>query len=137
MLSQTEETAVIAKTRELCQAILDQPSMLAARQRIENFMGDEQARRQYEELVSTGQALQQKQERSVQLTPEEVTAFQTRRDQLLSNPVAKGFLDAQEQMRNVHHSVTKYLSMTLENGRVPTEQDVEAATCGNGCSCGH
>ena len=137
MLNETEQNAVIGKTQELCRAILDQPSIVSARQRIDAFLGDETARSQYQQLVTKGQELQQKQQNSVTLTDEEVAAFESSREQLMTNPIAKGFLDAQEQMRELHHSVNKFVSMTLESGRVPTTEDFEAATCGNGCSCGH
>ena len=81
--------------------------------------------------------LQTKRQLSTALSPEEVSEFETCRDQLLNNPVAKGFLDAQERMRTLHHSVTKYVTMTLETGRVPSPEDVAAASCGNGCNCDH
>ncbi|MBI5386491.1 MAG: YlbF family regulator [Verrucomicrobia bacterium] len=137
MTNQTEDTAVVQKTRELCQTILDQPSMVLVRQRIDTFMGDDAARAQYQDLVAKGQALQEKQQHALPLSDEEVREFQSQREQLLQNPVACGFLDAQEQMRAVQHSVNKFLTMTLESGRVPTVEDVEAASCGHGCNCGH
>ena len=137
MLNQSEQSAVIGKTQELCQTILDQPGMVSARQRIEAFLGDESARSQYQNVVTKGQELQQKQQTSTPLSDQEIAEFESSRDQLMQNPIAKGFLDAQEQMRELHHSVNKFVSMTLESGRVPTTEDFEAATCGNGCSCGH
>ena len=137
MLDQTEQSAVIAKTRELCQSILDQPSVAAARQRIEAFLEDDHARAEYQGLAAKGEALQQKQQMAMPLTEQEIADFQSHRDRVMSNPVAKGFLDAQEQMREVHHSVNKFVSMTLESGQVPTVEDFAAATCGHGCNCGH
>ena len=64
----SETNAISEKTRELCQTILEQPEMKSIRQRIENFMGDAGTRSEYESLVNKGQALQQKQQASVQLT---------------------------------------------------------------------
>ena len=61
METMTEESTILAKTRELCQAILDEPNMRAVRERVDAFMGDEKARSLYDGLVSKGQALQQKQ----------------------------------------------------------------------------
>src|SRR5215472_90203 len=91
-----EETPVIQKTRELCQTILDQPSMQSIRQRIDAFMGDEPTRTQYDELVNKGQALQQKQQMALALTGEEIADFEQHRDGLMKNPVARDFMDAQE-----------------------------------------
>jgi len=134
-----EETPVLRKTKELCQTILDEPNMQSIRQRIDAFMGDEKSRAQYDELVSKGQALQQKQQMSMPLTGEEIADFEQERDALLGNPVARGYLDAQEELHEVQQSIHHYVNKTLELGRMPTEADVDHGHggCGNhgGCSC--
>jgi len=133
----TQENVITQKTKELCQAILDHPELREARQRIQTFVADGSARAQYEGLMARGQELQQKQQRS-QLTREEISSFEKEREALLANPVARGFLDAQEEMHQVHHSINQYVSKTLELGRVPTEEDFESEECGHGgCGCGH
>jgi cell fate (sporulation/competence/biofilm development) regulator YlbF (YheA/YmcA/DUF963 family) len=137
MQTMTEESQITLKTKELCQAILDQPSLRSARQRIEKFMTDEKTRAQYDGVMAKGQALQQKQQRSVPLTGEEISAFEKDRDALLKNPVAREFLDAQEELHQIHESVNQYVSKTLELGRVPTEADLDSGSCGQGCGCGH
>ncbi|HEX4263348.1 MAG TPA: YlbF family regulator [Verrucomicrobiae bacterium] len=134
----TQDTLITEKTRELCQAILDQPDMRAARDRIQTFVADEKARSQYEGLMAKGQALQMKQQRSEQLTGEEISAFENERETLLKNPVTRGFLEAQEEMHNVHQSINQFVSKTLELGRLPAEADFESeGGCGDGCGCGH
>lgn len=134
----TQDSAITEKTRELCQTILNQPQMRSARQRIETFVADEKARAQYEGLMAKGQALQQKQQRSQQLSGEEISQFEKEREALLSNPVARGFLEAQEEMHHVHQSINQFVSKTLELGRMPTEADFEKDEgCGDGCGCGH
>jgi cell fate (sporulation/competence/biofilm development) regulator YlbF (YheA/YmcA/DUF963 family) len=127
------------KTRELCQAILDQPSMQAIRQRIDAFMGDDKTKEQYESLINKGQALQQKQQLATPLTGEEIADFEQHRDALLRNPVARGFLDAQEELHQVKQGVHQYVNKTLELGRLPTEEEVSEGGCGTGgCGChGH
>ena len=137
MQTLTEENVVIQKTRELCQAILDEPDFQATRQRIETFMADDQARAQYDGLMVKGQSLQQKQDMSLPLSGEEVTDFEQHREALLNNPVAKGFLDAQEQLRQMQQSVGEYVSKTLELGRVPGLEDFDSGGCGHSCSCHH
>jgi len=131
----TQDTAITRKTRELCQAILDQPELVAARQSIDKFIADDRAKAQYESLMNRGQALQQKQQ-TARLTDDEIAAFNKERDALMSNPVARGFLDAQEEMHHVHESIVKFVSKTLELGRMPTDSEMEGG-CGDGCGCGH
>jgi len=128
------------KTRELCQTVLDQPTMKSIRQRIDAFLDDEQTRAGYEDLVSKGQALQQKQQNAEELSDAEIKEFETQRDALLANPVARGYLDAQEEMHQLQHSITKFVNKTLELGRLPTEEDLESGHggCGHGgCGCHH
>ena len=142
MQSTIEETPVIRKTKELCQAILDEPAMKSIRQRIDTFSGDEKTRAQYEEVVTSGQALQEKQQQSQPLSQEEIGEFERKRDALLGNPVARDFLDAQEELHGLKHTVHQYLNKTLELGRLPTEEDLEGHSCGNhggdgGCCGGH
>lgn len=125
------------KTRELCQTILNQPTMQSIRQRIDAFMGDEKTRTNYDDLVQKGQALQQKQEMAVALTGEEIADFEQHRDALMKNPVARNFLDAQEELHNLQQSVHQYVNKTLELGRLPTEEEMSGGSCGHGCGCGH
>lgn len=140
METMIEETPVLRKTRELCQTILDQPAMQSIRQRVESFMGDEQARAQYDGLVIKGQALQQKQQLSAPLSGEEIADYEQHRDALLHNPVTRGFLDAQEEMQQVQQSIQQFVTRTLELGRLPSVEEISAGeeSCGHGgCGCGH
>ena len=133
-----EETAVISKTKELCQAILDQPEMPSIRQRVDAFMKDEKTRELYDSLMTKGQALQQKQNMALALTGEEIADFEQHREQLMNNPVARGFMDAQEELHQVQESVQQYVSKTLELGHVPTDEEInEGSGCGHGCGCKH
>jgi len=138
MPSTIEETAIARKTRELCQALLDEPTVQAVRQRIDHFMADEQTRAQYDGLVTKGEALQQKQQMSLPLTGEEISDFEQHRDSLLNNPVARAFLDAQQELHRVRESIQKYVNKTIELGRLPSEEELTSDCCGHdGCGCGH
>ena len=137
MHSTTLENEITQKTKELCQVILDHPSTRAALARIETFLADAKSREHYEGVMAKGQELQQKQQRSVTLTSKEISDFEKDRDALLRNPVARAFLDAQEELHQVQESIHKYVNKTLELGRLPSEQEMESSSCGQGCSCGH
>ena len=133
----TEETVVIQKTRELCQAILDESDYQDLRRRMDAFMADEKAKNDYDAVMSKGQALQQKQQMALALDASEISEFERQREQLLNNPVARGFLDAQDEMHKLQHTVGEYVSLTLELGRVPNPDDFESGNCGHGCGCKH
>lgn len=133
----TADSTLLQKTKDLCQAILDEPGVQSVRRRIDAFMGDTDARAQYDGVVSRGQALQQKQQMSLVLEDKEIAEFEQHRDALLTNPVARDFLDAQEELQQVRNSIQQYVSKTLELGRLPTEDELEGGSCGHGCNCGH
>ncbi len=110
------------------------------RERIDAFAADDKTRGQYDSLMIKGQALQQKQQAGLPLDGGEITAFETLREEFLNNPVARGFLDAQEEMHKLQQSVAQYVSKTFELGRVPEEADLDhgGGGCGNGgCGCKH
>jgi len=137
MQTMIEETPVLRKTKELCQAILDEPNMRSVRQRIDTFIGDEKARAQYDSLMAKGQALQQKQQASMPLSGEEISDFEKHRDSVMNNPVARGFLDAQEALQQIQGTIQQHVTKTLELGRIPTPDDFEHG-CGHGsCGCKH
>jgi len=135
MQTMIEETPVMQKTKELCQAILDQPNMRTIRQRVDAFMGDEQTRGQYDALMTKGHALQQKQQMSMPLSAEEVADFEQSREKLLGNSVARGFLDAQEELHQVQESIQQYITKTIELGRMPSDEEMSGGSCGSGCGC--
>ncbi len=117
-------TKVETKTNELCEAILEQIQQGGIRQRIDSFLSDSTARGQYESLMNRGQALQEKQHHGKTLDPSEISAFEKDRDALLKNPVASGFLDAQEEMHDLQHSIQKIVAKTIELGRLPSADDL-------------
>lgn len=137
MTTQTEANAVTEKTKELCETILSDPAVASIRQRIDTFMADAKARGQYESVMTKGQALNEKQQRSLPLSGEEISEFETQRAALLDNPVARGFLDAQEEMHQIQHSIQEHVAKTLELGRVPMPEDFDSGSCGHGCGCHH
>ena len=132
-----EESAVIQKTRELCQALLDQPDVQSMRQRIDAFVADDRAKAQYDLLMVKGQALQQKQQLGAPLSNDEISDFEQHREAFVNNPVAKGFLDAQEEMNQLQQSLGQYVTKTFELGRVPGPEDFDGGSCGHGCGCHH
>lgn len=137
MQTMTENNAVLDKTLELCQAILDQPDFRDIRRKVDAFLSDEAAKAQYQLLSEQGESLQYKQQHGLPLPPEEIAEFEKVREAFMNNPVARGFLDAQHEIQQVQESVGQHVSKTFELGRVPTPEDFESGSCGSGCGCHH
>lgn len=136
MLTEAEENIVLTKTRELCDTILAQPNMGLIRKSIDTFVADDKARAQYEIVMTKGQALHEKQHKSLPLSGEEISDFERSREDMLANPVAKNFLEAQDAMHHIQGTIQKLITKTLENGNVPTAEDLNES-CGHGCGCHH
>ncbi|MDB6035592.1 MAG: hypothetical protein JWM16_5930 [Verrucomicrobiales bacterium] len=135
MISTTEDTIILQKTRELCETIVQQPEFQEIRGRIDAFMANEEAKSQYQRVIEKGESLQQKQQMGLPLSNDEITEFEGHRETLVNNPVAKGFLDAQNQMQKVQESVGQYVAKTFELGRIPSAEDFDSGSCGSGCGC--
>lgn len=130
------------KTVELCEALLRQPQFQSIRQRIDAFMADEKAQQQYEAVNEKGRALHQKQHSGVALTETEISGFETMRDSLLANAVAKEFIEAQQEMHHLQEGIGQYIGKTFELGRIPSESELSDGCCGGGgggggCGCHH
>ncbi len=135
MQTMIEESVITQKTRELCQTLLEQPEVQAIRQRIESFMTNEEAKTQYQLLSEKGEFLQHKQQQGLPLSNEEIADFEQTREALFNNPVAREFLDAQQEMHKMQESVGQYVTKTFELGRVPSPEDFQSGSCGSGCGC--
>lgn len=136
MSALAQNETILRKTRDLCQAILSEPVMREIRLRIDQFMINDEAKAQYDKVATLGQSLQQKQQQSIPLSEEEIRAFEADRDKLMSNPVAHGFLQAQEDLHHLQTSIQQFVGKTLELGRLPNEDDLQGS-CGHGCGCRH
>lgn len=130
-----EDSTVIVKTRELCAHIASDPLFLKLQGNVERFLSDDAARLQYQSVHERGEELHQKQHAGLQLGASEIREFEAAREALLENDVAREFLEAQQELENLQKEIRKYVSLTLELGRIPTAEDLAESAGGGGC-CG-
>lgn len=128
-----EDSAVIVKTKELCAQIASDPSFLKLQADVERFLGDDSARLQYQSVHERGEELHHKQHAGVELGASEIREFESARDALFENEIARDFLSAQRELETLQKEIGKYVGSTIELGRVPTVE--ELADKGGGC-CG-
>ena len=134
MTATLEESAVTAKTKELCASIVEQESFVKLQSQVETFLNNDEARLQYQSVHESGEALNNKQRSGVELSESEISEFEQAREQLLQNTTVTDFMAAQKELQEIQNTIGKMVSLTLELGRVPTEDDIAAAS-GGGC-CG-
>lgn len=120
-----EDSPVISKTKELCAQIASDPSFLKLQANVERFLSDDSARLQYQSVHERGEELHHKQHAGVELGAAEIRDFESARDSLFANEVARDFLSAQRELENLQKEIGKYVGSTIELGRVPTAEDLE------------
>jgi cell fate (sporulation/competence/biofilm development) regulator YlbF (YheA/YmcA/DUF963 family) len=135
-MTHTEDSPVLAKTRELCEVIVAQPEFGTMRQQLDAFMADAQVQAAYRDLSELGASLQEKHRQGLSPVSAEIEDFERRRENFLQSPTARGFLEAQQTMQQVRDTVTRYVTRTFELGRMPAPEDFESCGCGSGCGCG-
>ena len=118
-------------TKDLCQALLDDPELKETLKAIDTFMADDSAKELFSAMQSLGETLQTKQQAGLELSAGEVEEYNKARDAMLDNPTARGFVDAQEAIGDVHQYIGTAVSMVFELGRMPTDEELSGC-CGGG-----
>jgi len=134
MSTVAEGSAILEKTRELCAEIASDPSFIKHQADVERFLNDDAARLQYQSVHERGEELHHKQHAGVELSKTEIAEFEAAREALFKNEIATSFLKAQRELEGLQQEIGKYVSTTIELGRVPTED--EMAQAGGGGCCG-
>ncbi len=129
-----EDSAVIAKTKELCAQIASDPSFIKLQSDVERFLADDSARLQYQSVHERGEELHHKQHAGVELGAVEIREFESARDALFENEIARDFMSAQRELETLQKHISKYVGGTIELGRVPTLDELadKGGCCGGG-----
>lgn len=133
----TTESAVLEKTRELCQTILNQPEYQAIRKQVDAFFESQEAQVAYQLLSSKGEYLQHKQAQNLPLSGEEIADYESHREKFFNDPISRDFVAAQQSIHKMQETVAAYVAKTFELGRIPGAEDFDAGSCGPSCGCGH
>jgi cell fate (sporulation/competence/biofilm development) regulator YlbF (YheA/YmcA/DUF963 family) len=136
METNASESGLVLRAQDLCQSIVDQPDFQSLKERLDAFMADEYLKFQFGQINQLGNILQMKQSHGMDLKEEEITQFETMREEFVANPVAKGYLDAQQEVQKIHQMLGRFLDKTFELGRRPEFDDVRDCSC-TGCGCGN
>lgn len=130
-----KESPIIQKALELCQVVANEPDFLSIKERVDAFMGNELVKFQFQQFNELSDMLQMRQQGGMAINEDEIAQFETLRGELLNNPVATGFLEARQEMQNIHEAIGKFVNKTFELGRKPEFEDVFDGSCGSGCGC--
>ncbi len=131
-----ERTSIISKTKELCEQIAADEKFIKLQADVERFLADDSAKLQYQSVHEKGEELHNKQHAGVELSSTEIKAFEDARDALFDNRIAADFMDAQRTLETMQKEISKYVGMTMELGRVPTDEEIEESNNSGGGCCG-
>ena len=134
MESTSKESPIIQKTLELCQAVAEQPDFQALKGKLDAFMRDELVKFQFQQVNDLNELLQMKQRSGLALKDEEIAQFDALREELFKNPVAQGFVEAQQELQKLHDALGRFVNKTFELGRSPEYEDVFDGSCSD-CGC--
>lgn len=137
-----DDSVVMEKTKELCASIVGHPDFGLLQEKVEEFLGDDGARLQFQSVQELGMELHQKQHAGIELSEREVADWEAARAAMMHNDLVRSFMEARGQLETLQRAIGKYVGMTLELGRVPEAEDFESedGCCGGhggGCGCGH
>ena len=117
--------------KDLCQALLEDDKLKGVFASIDAFMVNDASKELFSQMQTKGEELQTKQQAGIELTAGEVEEYNKLREQMLDDPAAKAFVEAQESIQSVHQTIGSWVSLVFENGRMPTEEEF-AGHCGPG-----
>ena len=131
----TSQYPLYEKTLELCQVILSHPKFSNMQEVIQAFLNDAPTRQAYEVVIELSEKLEEKERNGQDLTPSEISAYESEREKLLGNPIAGDFLKVQREIHKVQETIHQYAAKTFELGRIPDDADFEEGSCGPSCGC--
>jgi cell fate (sporulation/competence/biofilm development) regulator YlbF (YheA/YmcA/DUF963 family) len=131
---QTDDT--LARTRDLCAALVAQPDFGEVKRRIDAFLADELLKVKFQMVNEKGNLLMMKTQSGQPVGNEEFQGFQALRDEFMSSQVAREFLEAQDAISQFQTHVQNFFNKTFELGRLPTAEDLDdGSCCDSGCGC--
>jgi len=134
MDTQAKESPITQRTLELCQAIVEQDDFQSLKQKLDAFMSNELLKFEYQQVNGLGELIRARQSQGLELPMDDVAKFEVLREKFLNDPVAQGFLDAQDQLQQLHEVVSRFLNKTFELGKRPEYEDVHDGSCRD-CNC--
>jgi len=135
MTTLAPNSAILDKTRELCELLLQSREYRESASKIEAFFANESAQADYRSFAELGEQLHQKQSAG-QLTEADVAGYDAKLQSLKSDPVTGEFMAAEETLNGMVRQISKLVGKTLELGRLPEPKDLEESGCCNSGGCG-
>lgn len=129
---------LVKLTTALANAFAQSQAVVSARARIGLFYQDAAATELFRKVSEYGAQLQEKSAAGMPPGEEEIAKFDQLRSNVVNNPSCKGFLEAREHLDLMLATVHQYLSLAIEKGHAPSDEEVAESMTRqvSACSCG-
>ena len=137
-MSTTTETVIPTledKTRELCQFILEDPAFAAAFGSIDAFQEDKEAQGLYKSWQEKAAELHHMHHEGKEPSQSDVVEMERLKQTVMDNSVAADFVEAEDSVNDIFGTVMKLVQKTLQNGQIPTEDEMNECCSSGGCGC--
>lgn len=132
---------LVTLTTELANAFAASQKVISARARIGLFYQNPEATDLFRKVNEYGEKLRNKHMEGMPPSEEEIATFDTLRQNVVDNPICKGFLEARQELDQLLSTINQYLCLAIEKGSAPSDEEVAdsmsqqvSCSCGSGCS---
>lgn len=130
---------LVELTTKLCDALAQDQKIISSKARIGLFFQNADATKLFQDVNNYGEELRNKHLSGMAPTEEEIAKFDELRQAVVENDLARGFLEARQQIDEVLGTINQFLGMSIDLGRAPSLDEVEEArkqSMSASCSCG-
>lgn len=126
-------------TSALADAFAQCQKVVSAKARIGLFYQNPEATDLFRRVNEYGEELRNKDMAGMPPSEEEIAKFDKLRQDVVDNPVCRGFLEARQEIDTLLATVNQYLCLAIHKGSAPTDEEVAesmAQQASATCSCG-
>lgn len=129
---------LVTLTRALADAFAQSQKVVSARARVGLFYQNPEATDLFRKVNEYGEELREKHLAGMPPSEEEISKFDKMRQDVVDNPLCRGFLEARQELDNLLSTVNQYLCLAIDKGSAPTDEEVAESMAEqmNACSCG-
>lgn len=129
---------LVKLSMELASAFAQSQKVVSAKARIGLFYQNPAATELFRKVSDYGETLRNKHMEGMPPTESEIAEFDKLRQDVVNNPLCKGFLEARQELDEMLAVVNQYMVMAIEKGSAPTDEEVAEAMTQqmSSCSCG-
>lgn len=142
MATTTLTPELVSLTTALAGAFAQSQKVVAAKARIGLFYQNAEATDLFRRVNEYGEELRNKHLAGMPPSEEEIAKFDKLRQDVVDNPLCKGFLEARQELDLMLSTVNQYLCLAIDKGSAPTDEEVaefmteqtSACSCGGHCN---